>query len=177
MTAPEELLWKLQRPGAAPIAVVAYTDAQQLQDLLETARGLASTEHVFMRAATVNEALSRNAVEAFVVLVPENEVDAIRELELRRDEALERRAPLLVCLLRDGGGFAALAEAFGLASVLRGHTADAATVDPERACREFAERHGRAPGDWLAAWARGELPDTLENNIALSEALLLEPRS
>ena len=39
---------------------------------------------------------------------------------------------------------------------------------------KFKSLYGLSPGEWLAHWRANELPDTTENNLILSDALLIE---
>ena len=78
-------------------------------------------------------------------------------------------------LLKDGSGEQELRRAYGPASWLQGREFDPepAAIDVEKERARFGEVTGRSPDAWLAAWTRGEIPDTLENSFLYQRALLL----
>lgn len=169
----EDVLWKLYRDGS-PVAVIVYADGYALEHVLDTVRALKpKLEKDVLRVANVEGALEQP--DHVVVLVPDDEDEAVRMLELRRDVLLERSAPLVLCLVRGGAGASALQEAPSLASVLRGRSADDPDeIDAEAAASEFHDDHGLTPQEWLERWHRGEVADTIRARHILADALLLE---
>src|SRR5205823_273993 len=100
---------------------------------------------------------------------------AVLALDGRREALLDRTAPAILFLLKGGSGEHELRKAFGLASWLQGREFDPEPeeLDVERERERFAEIAGRSPDDWLQAWRRGEIADTLENSFLYQRALVI----
>jgi len=105
---------------------------------------------------------------------PEDEAAAVSFLDRNRDHFDEVTARFLLLLLRGGAGERALKDAPSLASFAREASFEvAARPRREDARAAFVNRNGMVPEEWLRQWRAGALPDTLDNNYALSEALAL----
>lgn len=166
-------LWRLLDEGD-PICLVLYPSFGALEETIETVRLLAPSTWTLARTADVEDAF-RN-LDVPLLLTPSDEVAAVRRLDGKRDALVERTAPVVLFVLKGGAAEHALAEAPGLASWLRGRVFDPEPeeIDVEQELRKFEQEAGRPPRDWLDAWYRGEIGDTLENNLRYQTALLLE---
>lgn len=61
-----------------------------------------------------------------------------------------------------------------LIAPLLSYKVDVVQIDAEQESRRFEEETGKSVRSWLAAWRRGEIADTLDNNLRYQAALLLE---
>ncbi|MCA9627417.1 MAG: hypothetical protein KC766_07115, partial [Myxococcales bacterium] len=133
-----------------------------------------------VRRTDVESALQEN--DALVLLIPENEREAVLELDGSRDRILgndpRRTTPIVLFLLREGDGEQALAsEAPSLRSWIGGSDTDPealAEVDVEVERRAFREQHGETPDVWLARWRAGAVPTTAAHLRTAFDASLLE---
>lgn len=156
-----------------PLGIAFYPDLAEKADLIARMSALADPRevHVVRRG---EDALSLVDRDALVLVDPEDEGAAVSFFNGNRDHFDEVKARTLILLLRGGAGERALKDAPALASFAR----DASFEVVPRARREemraaFTQRYGIDPDEWLARWREGALPDTLDNNYALSEALAL----
>ena len=169
-------LWRVLHEGS-PISCVYYADLVGREDTAELLEAFAQDSHVVRRTARVDDAFDEACAKTALLLLPDDERDAVLELDGRREALAERQAPVVLFLLRDGQGARALAEAPGLAGWLRGRDVDPERLDAmdlEAESASFEKDTGRTAAAWLSAWRAGELTDTLGNNLTLQRALLLE---
>lgn len=169
-------LWSLLRSDR-PIASVLYEDWAAREQLVELAYLVAPSEYEVHRTESVDEVFRADRAHTLLLLVPSNEIDAVRRLDAHREEITHRTAPLVIFLLRRGSGLQELVMRRGLAAVLGDqeldpHTLDTQEMDQERA--RFCESVRQTPEEWLAGWRAGDKADTPENNLVLHQALLLE---
>ena len=166
-------LWQQLRSGA-PVCVILYSSLAALEEVFETVSLVAPPEWRLQRTQDVEDAFRLS--DTPLLLAVENEAAAIDALDGRRDQLSDRSVPVILFLLKGGSGEGALRDAPGLASWTRGQAFDPEPeeidVDEERT--RFSEVTGLLPEAWLAAWRRGDIPDTLENNFLRQRALLLE---
>ncbi|MBA2322409.1 MAG: hypothetical protein H0V89_14790 [Deltaproteobacteria bacterium] len=155
------------------MAVIWYGDRGELPELIEEVEsllppGLAVTRAAETRAATENPGKA-------VLLVSEDEADLVADLEVCRDQLLDRTAPMVVFLMRGGTGQRQLAESPGFASWVRGSDPDPhqlAQIDRDTERAHFESETGATPEAWLAA----ERPSTTENLARHYRAWLLARR-
>ena len=169
-------LWRLLHEGG-PLSCVYYADLVGREDTAELLEALSQGSHNVRRTTQIEDAFDEAETTTALLLLPDNERDAVLELDGRREALSERQTPVVLFLLRDGQGARALAEAPGLAGWLRGRDVDpdhldAVDLKAERAA--FERDTGRTAEAWLSAWRTGQLTDTLDNNLTLQRALLLE---
>lgn len=158
----------------APISIAVYNDLASRDELMERLEALASPMPT-RRVRSGEEALGFVGEEALVLVDPRDPPETVAFFDRWRDHVLEAKARFVLLLLRGGSGEDALRDAPSLASFARDAIFEVGggptLADLERA---FEERHGKTYRDWLAAWRSGSVPDTMENNHILSEALSLE---
>lgn len=169
-------LWKLLRSDR-PITCVFYEDWAAREQLIELSYLVAPSDFEVHRTETIDDVFREDRRGTLLLLVPANEIEAVRRLDAHRDDIEKRAAPLVLFLLRRGSGLQELAVRRGLAAMLRDQELDPAELDSvetnlER--RRFTDAVAQTPEEWLAAWRAGEVPDTPENNLLLHQALLLE---
>lgn len=174
MSATTGTLWRILAEGTQ-LAVIYYPEAITRAALVEQVDLLAPEGRRVLHANDVEAAFTDR--DAIVLLLVTDEAGAVDTLNLRRDQLVDRTAPAVLFLLCDGTGEQKLRDAFALASWVRGREYDptrALPLDLEAARTEFTAATGLSPEDWLAAWRRGDLADTTENNLRGHEARLLE---
>lgn len=156
-----------------PLGIAFYPDHKAKADLIARMRALAEPREVH-EIRRGEDALPLVNLAALVLVEPEDEEAAVSFFDRNRDHFDDVKARLLILLLRGGAGERALKDAPALASFARDASFEV-VPRPRRedACTEFKQRYGMAPEEWLGRWREGALPDTLENNYALSEALAL----
>ncbi len=165
-------LWSLLHQNS-PVCLVLYSSVGTLDDTIETVRLVAPTSWRPTRTTNVEDAFKKQ--DEPLLLTPDDEVSAILTLDGRREALVERSEPVVVFLLKGGSGEQSLRRAPNLASWLRDGIFDPepAEIDVEQEQRRFVEVTGRSPRQWLDVWQRGEIPDTLDNNVLYQRALLL----
>ncbi|HSN97038.1 MAG TPA: hypothetical protein VLS89_02035, partial [Candidatus Nanopelagicales bacterium] len=151
--------------GRDPVGVVFYRDDESREDLLDLCELLAPKDRPLRETATVEDALQAKTRDAVLLITPDDEVEAVRTLEGRREELLGREAPAVLFLMQGGSAEGVLnKDSPALSSFLRGLVYDPeppvneAEMKEQRQC--FAERHGRTANEWLEAWRRDEIEDT-----------------
>ncbi|MBM4366934.1 MAG: hypothetical protein FJ102_12045 [Deltaproteobacteria bacterium] len=132
-----------------------------------------------VRVASVAEALAHP--HDLVLFLPTDERAAVVELDGRRDQLLAsgRTAPLVLFLLRDGPGAAALlGEAPSLWSIVVGND-----VDPEDLAQQGAAAASRAfaaegvePEEVVARWRAGTWGESADDIATLYRAILIAGR-
>jgi hypothetical protein len=161
--------------GRDPIGVVFYRDDESREDLLDLCEMLAPTDRQLVFADAVDDAFRRENNDVVLLITPIDEAEAVRTLEGRREELLDREAPAILFLMQDGSAERVLnRDAPALSSFLRGLTYDPEPPVNEREIDErrarFTEAHGRTPDEWLQAWEHDEIEDTANNNLTAQEA-------
>lgn len=168
-------LWNALRTGA-PLTVVFYGDLGLRTELIERVESLAPSSWAVQRAASVDEALAAPS-DALVMLLPDDEPEAVADLDGSRDRFIDRVAPVVVFLMRGGEGHRRLAQHPSFASWIRGSDVDpeeADAWDPEVAREEFEQETGQTPEAWLAARRGGGQPGSADEVARTYRALLLE---
>jgi hypothetical protein len=164
---------------AGGVAIIRCPDYGLRDWLVEQVEGLVPTEAHALRATDVEAALGQP--ERLVLLIPQDEREAVLDLDASRDRIIEepaRTQPIVLFLLRDGDGERALAkEAPSLRSWISGSDADPEAlaeinVPEERAA--FEAEHGVKPEVWLARWRSGTLPESGASFRTAYDATLLE---
>jgi hypothetical protein len=165
-------LWRHFHEGA-PLSLALYSSPAALEEILETVRLVAPDETKLVRTRDVEDAFTKPDVQ--LLLTPDDEAAAVATLDGRRDALLDRAATAILFLLKGGSGEQELRRSYGLASWLQGREFDPepAEIDVAQERARFGEITGRSPDAWLAAWNRGEIPDTLDNSFLYQRALLL----
>jgi len=165
-------LWGLLHQNS-PVCLVLYSSIGTLDDTIETVRLVAPSLWRPTRTTDVEDAFRKQ--DEPLLLTPDDEVAAIMTLDGRREALIERAAPVIMFLLKGGSGEQALRRAPNLAGWLRDAIFDPepGELDVEQEQCRFAEVTGRSPRQWLDAWQRGDIPDTLDNNVIYQRALLL----
>ena len=142
--------------------VVVWCPDFGLRDwLVDEVAGLAGPTAAPFRTASVDEAIK--TPHRMALLVPNDEQSVVEELEGRCDQLLAdppRTQPVVLFLLRDGGGRIALAKAPNLSSWVRGSDVDPdriAEVDVTVERERFLAETGKPVEDWLVAWRAGTI--------------------
>jgi hypothetical protein len=167
-------LWKALQ-SQTPVVIVLYEDAGLREELIADMKALAPAGATFRQSSDVEDAFREPG--SLLFLIPRDERQAIFSLDGRRDALLERQAPVVLLLVRDGDGMRSLTEAPGLASWVQGSEVDPhhlEQIDLHRERKLFKEKTGRWPEEWLEAYRSGRIPDTLENGLWATRAGLLE---
>jgi hypothetical protein len=164
--------------GSGPIGVVFYRDDGSRDDLLDLCEMLAPKGRALRETTVVDDAFGETNKCTLLLLTPDDEVEAVRTLEGRREELLAREVPAILFLMQDGSAEHVLhREAPALSSFLRGLTYDPEPpvneADIEDRRTDFAKTHGRTPDEWLQAWRRDEIEDTADNNMTAQHAWTL----
>jgi len=160
------------------IVVVYYPDAGVLDWIIAQVSSVAGADANPLRTSSIDDAVA--ATDRLVIVSAPDEVEAVLDLNARRDQVLlaERSFPLVLLLLRGGSGHTALVtEAPGLWSVIRGSDPDPdllAEIDVAAERQRFEQAHGMSPEAWLARWRRDELPSTAAVLATAYDAMLLE---
>jgi len=157
-----------------PLGIAFYPEHTAKADLIARMRALAPPRSVH-EVRRGEDALAFVNEDTLVLVEPDNEQAAVSFFNSNRDHFEDVKARVLILLLRGGEGEQALKGAVALASFARDASFEVAPRplrEDER--RAFAERYGADPEHWLSQWRDGRLPDTLENNYALGEALALK---
>ncbi len=159
---------------AEPISIAIFHDPSSRDELIERLAALASpTATKLVRSG--EEALACARDEALVLVDPSNPAATVTFFDRNRDHFTLGPARFVLLLMRGGSGERALQDATSLSSFARdasfevGRSPSIAELE-----KTFEATHGKSFTDWLAEWRSGALPDTLENNHILSEALSLE---
>lgn len=163
------------------VAVVLCPDFGLRDWLAEQVESLVPEEAYPLRVSNAEDAIA--APTRLALLLPENEREAVLDLDASRDRILHgpgRAHPIVLFLLRDGDGEHALArEAPSLRSWISGSDVDPeklAEVDVPKERAAFAAKHGVTPESWLTQWRSGSLPQNGENYRTAYDALLIEPQ-
>jgi hypothetical protein len=156
-----------------PLAIAFYPDHAAKADLIARMHALAQPR-VVHQVRCGADALLLVERDALVLVEPDNEEEAVLFFDRNRDHFDDAKACFLILLLRGGAGERALQSAPALASFARDASFEVIPRPPHDEARAaFEQRYGMDPEAWLSAWRKGALPDTLENNYVLSEALTL----
>jgi hypothetical protein len=150
-------LWKVLRTGK-PLACVLYEDFAAREALVELSYLIAPNEFEVRRTEEIEESVDPAQENALVLLVPRNEIEAIRGLDARRELLARRTAPIVLFLLRE--------------QEVDPDEIDRASTEVERA--RFCAELRQTPEEWLSAWRDGHKAETKESNLVLHQALLLE---
>ncbi|MCB9744363.1 MAG: hypothetical protein H6741_22065 [Alphaproteobacteria bacterium] len=148
---PTEALWNAIHGYASPIVVVFFADFGLREHVMEELELLADVDWEIRRVKTVEEALEAPP-SSMVLLIPDDEVQAVQELAGARDNLIDREVPLVLLLLRDREGATALASSISLSSWVRGNAVDPemlAEVDIESERADFRSAVGMTPEQWL----------------------------
>jgi hypothetical protein len=168
------VLWHALHSTATRAVVVLYADL----DVLDDVGTLADPRWQIERLATLDEVLSAPKDTLILLVPPEPEQAAtVRDLDGSREQLMDRQAPVVVFLRRGGPGEAALQEAIGLTSWLRGRVVDPeaeADLDVAAARAEFQQVTGQSPEDWLARERSNPTPASARDLGLTYRALLLE---
>jgi hypothetical protein len=164
---------------AGGIAIVWCPDLDLREWLVGEVESLVP-EGTTVRVSDVEAAIAEPT--RLALLVPENEREAVLDLDGSRDRLRStdtpRSAPIVLFLLRDGEGQRAIArEAPSLASWARGNDADPealAEIDAEKERAAFLTAAGESPEAWLAKWRGGTLEASSANFRCAYQAMLLE---
>lgn len=162
-----------------PMALAFYPDHAAKSDLVARMRALAEPRQV-REVRRVEDALAFLDSFSLVIVEPDDEVKAVSFLDRNREHFVgdDVKARLLVLLLRGGAGDNALKDLPALSSFAREASFEVVgDLSPKDRRAAFQERYGATPEEWLQGWRKGELSDTLENNLTLGEALELEEGS
>lgn len=161
------------------VAVIRCPDLGLREWLVEQVESLVPDAARARRVTDVEAALREP--NRLVLLIPQNERDAVLDLDASRDRILEgpaRTQPIVLFLLRDGDGEQALAsEAPSIRSWVSGSEADPealAEIDIEKGREAFDAEHHLTPEAWLERWRSGALPMTGANFRTAFDASLLE---
>jgi len=169
-------LWKLLRSNS-PIVCVLYEDWASREQLIELSYLVAPSEYEVHRTESLEDVFRDALGHALLLLVPSNEIDAVRALDERRDEIGKRTAPLVLYLLRRGAGRQELSRRQGIGAMLADQELDPEGVDTfemELERQRFCDQVKQTPEEWLDQWRGGQKADSQENNLVLHQALLLE---
>ncbi|MFT3773606.1 MAG: hypothetical protein QM820_50165 [Minicystis sp.] len=172
-------LWQLLRSNK-PIACVLYEDWASREQLIELSYLVAPSDYEVHRTETLDEVFREDRKNTLLLLVPSNEIEAVRKLDAHREEIEKRTAPLVLFLLRRGSGLQEMATRRGLAVMLRDQELDPEDLDTfemESERQRFCDVVKQTPEEWLAEWRAGQKADSPENNLLLHQALLLERSS
>jgi hypothetical protein len=167
--------WSALNSGS-PIVVVYYPELETRQALLEQARAMLPAGRPARQSSDVDDAFQKELFDTPLLLTPADEAAAVLALDGRREMLQDRRAPVVVFLLRGGSASRALQEAPALASWIRESQVDPEQmerIDPLAEAERFHQETGMSPAQWIADWRAGCLPDTLDNNHWLHRAMLL----
>jgi len=167
-------LWQALQSGN-PIIVVLYEDADLREDLVSEMEALLPLGRKAQRSSDVTDVFT--TLDVFLFLTPVDERQSLLVLDGRREALLDRRAPVILLLLRDGEGVRSLSEVPGLASWLQGNEIDPYSlqqIDWKQERATFERQTGMSPEGWLEAYRAGRIPDTLENGLLATQAGLLE---
>ena len=163
-------------PGG--VAIVLCPDFGLRDWLAEQVESLVPEGAKAIRATDVEAALAEPT--RLVLLIPEDEREAVLDLDGSRDRVIEsgRTNPIVLFLLRDGDGEHTLAsDAPSLRSWIGGSDADPeklAEIDVPKQRASFEGKHAKTPEAWLALWRSGDLPRNGENYRTAYDALLIE---
>ncbi len=166
---------------AGGVAVVYCPDFGLREWLVEQVEELVATETATLRVADVEAALAQP--NRLVLLIPDNEREAVLDLDASRDRILQdpgRSQPIVLFLLRNGDGARTLArDAPSLRSWVGGSDTDPekiAEIDVPAERQNFRDQNGLTPEDFLGRWRSGELPESGPNFRLAHQAMLLEER-
>lgn len=160
------------------LAVVLYPDFGLRDWIVEEVESLAPSDARTIRVRTVEEALQNP--DMLALLVPDDEVEAVRDLDGSRDRALSppRSQPIVLFLLRHGDGIRTMAtEAPSMESWASGSNVDPealAAVDITAERQSFREETTMSPEEWLVRWRNDEVPRVGANFALAYRAMLLE---
>lgn len=172
------LLNALDREGAG-VSIVYCPDLGLRDWLVEQVEGLMPDDVRTIRVSTVEDALREPS--RLALLIPQNEREVVLELDGSRDRILgdpPRTQPIVLFLLRDGDGQAALtSKAPSLRRWVSGSDADPealAEIDVAKERQSFEARHHATPEVWLKQWRTGTLKMTAANFRTAFDASLIE---
>lgn len=174
MSATSESIWKALW-AESPVFLVLYGDLPARDQLMTHVELLVSPKVPTRRSSDPADAFRHT--NELVLLAPNNEVEALAELDGRREQLLERSVPVVLFLLRGGEAVGHLSNHPGLAGWVQGReVSDAAFgfLELEKERTSFLERHGISPEDWLSRYQSEDLPDTLENTLITNHARFLQ---
>lgn len=178
MADPAEALWTALHE-ALPIMVVYYGDYGLLESAVAEIDSLADPDAPVVPARSIEEVLQADAA-SLVMLVPDDEAATVRSLEGYRDHFLDRQAPIVLFLLRDGSGSKQLRDSPSLMSWVRGNTIDpeqlALIEDLEAERQAFEQDAGMTPEQWIAHSRSPDASLSTESMMRTYRALLLERR-
>jgi hypothetical protein len=169
-------LWKLLRSGS-PIGCVLYEDWSSREQLIELSYLVAPSEYEVHRTESLDDVFREALANTLLLLVPSNEIEAVRALDQHREEIGRRKAPLVLFLLRRGAGRKELAQRSGIGAMIADQELDPEGVDTfemELERQRFCDQVKQTPEEWLDDWRNGRKADSQENNLILHQALLLE---
>lgn len=172
-------LWKLLRSGR-PIACVLYEDWAAREQLIELSYLVAPSNYEVHRTESVADVVREDLRGTLLLLVPDNEIEAVRNLDAHREAIEQRAAPLVIFLLRRGPGLQELSARRKLESLLGDQELDPEDLDTfemELERQRFCDLVAQTPEEWLSDWRAGKKADSPENNLRFHQALLLERTS
>lgn len=159
----------------APIGIAYYSTTGAMEDFIRRTEVLAEPRQVQLVQEVSSLFATLDHGGDIILIVPSDESSAVAFLDRNRDSVVAKCKPVLLILTQGGQGQQALAKAPALASIVRGAIFSVDTaITREAAETAFEARHGVSYNDWLARWRSGELEDTTDNNLTLSEALAIE---
>jgi hypothetical protein len=164
--------------GHDPVGVVFYRDDESLEGLLDLCEMFAPEGRPVYETAAIDDAFQPESKDEVLLITPTDEVEAVRTLEARREALLKREAPAVLFLMQDGSAEHVLnREAPAVWSFLGGLTYDPEAppneVDLADGRATFEQKHGRTADEWLEAWRRDEIEDTMNNNFTAHQAWAL----
>lgn len=175
MADPAESLWAALHGGSSPLVVVFYGDLGLRERALAEVESLADPAWPILRVATLGEAQVAPPGH-LVLLAPDDERSTVQDLEGLRDVLRQRDVPVVLFLVRGGGGARVLAESPSVMSWVREDALDpeeVSRIDPEEERALFLREVGVTPEEWLAEHRDDSLVDTRSLGI-LYRARLLE---
>jgi hypothetical protein len=128
-----------------PLSLILYSSPAALEDVLETVRLIAPGGLNLARTRDVEDAFTKPDVP--LLLTPDHEANAVATLDGRREALLDRTAPAILFLLKDGSGEQELRRSFGLASWLQGRE-----FDPEPAQLDLERERERLRSRTYTTW-------------------------
>ncbi len=159
--------------GTASLAVAYYPDPTAKADLIARMTALAAPRPV--HHVVRGEAALPFVDQSVLVLVdPGNPAAAVSFFNRNRDHFEGVNAKVLLLLMKGGSGEVAMMDAPALASFAREASFEVDSEPPRDEARAaFTARYALEPEEWLRQWRSGAIPDTIENNHVLSDALSL----
>ncbi len=176
------ILSALERDDGGIALVLTPLDLGLRDWVVDEVNSLAHPDANPLRTRDVEEAIATR--DRMVLLVPDNEREAVLDLNGSRDRIIDpdrpRAWPIVLFLFRDGEGMRTWAQdAPSLASIVLGSTPDPdedASIDVSAERRAFEAETGETPEAWLRRWRDGSWPKTSKNFSLAYRANLLETR-